>query len=135
MQLSAQPTFPTLPTRPNCLVWYEGDPCDQLIQQYHQASQLRQQQEWQNSVTSPFLKQIADQQKQIAAQQNQIQALQIKIEAQTATALQSEARNQEVLARLGAGLGATLALLVAIAAFRRFTRNRTTGHLSSASSR
>jgi hypothetical protein len=135
MQLSAQPTVPTSTTRPNCLVWYEGDPCDQLIQQYHQASQLRQQQEWQNSVTSPLLKQIADQQKQIAAQQNQIQVLQIKIESQNATALQSEARNQEVLGRLGAGLGAILALSVAVATFRRLTRNTTSNHLSSASSK
>jgi hypothetical protein len=117
------------------LVWYEGDPCDQLIQQSHQASQLRQQQEWQSSVTSPLLKQIADQQKQIAAQQNQIQVLQTKIESQTATAVQIEARNQALIGRLGAGLGATLAFVVAIATFRRLTRNATASYLSSASSK
>lgn len=133
MQVLAQPSFPSLPARPNCFVWYEGDPCDVQIQQYHQASQLRLQQEWQTNVVSPLLKQLSDQQQQITGQQRQIKTLQIKIESQTATALKSEARNEALLGGVGAGLGATLAFLVAVVAFRKLARNATLGQLSSAS--
>ncbi|PYX85069.1 MAG: hypothetical protein DMG70_04885, partial [Acidobacteria bacterium] len=81
------------------MVRYAGDPCDELMQQYNQAIEQRQQQEWEASVAAPLRKQIAEQQKQIADQQNQIadqqnqiQTLQVKIESQTTAALQSEAR-------------------------------------------
>jgi hypothetical protein len=66
VQAIAQQQPTPLPLKPNCLVWYAGDPCDELIQQYHQGTKQRQQQEWQVSVTAPLQKQIADQQKQIA---------------------------------------------------------------------
>jgi len=124
MQVIAQLPTP-LPLKPSCLVWYAGDPCDELIQQYHQAAGQRQQQEWQIHVTAPLQKEIADQQKQIASQQSQIGTLEVKIESQTAEALQSEARNEALLSGIGAGLGAALALLVAVASFRRLARNST----------
>jgi hypothetical protein len=111
------------PLKPNCLVWYAGDPCDQSIQQYHQTTGRLQQREWQISVTGPLHKQIADQQKQIADQENQLKALQLKIESKTSEALQSEARNQILLNGVGAGIGAALAFLVAVAGFRRLASN------------
>jgi len=125
MQVIAQQQPTPLPLKANCLVWYAGDPCDELIQQYHQAAEQRQQQEWQIQVTAPLQKEIADQQKQIAGQQSQIGTLQGKIESQTAEALQSETRNEALLNGIGAGLGAALALLVAVASFRRLARNST----------
>jgi uncharacterized coiled-coil protein SlyX len=117
--------LPTLPlhTKPDCLVWYAGDSCDQLIQQYNQNAQLRQQQEWQLQVITPLQKQIAEQQKQIAGQQAQIKALQLKLVSQTADALQNQARNQALLDGIGVILGAGLAFLVTVAAFRRLARN------------
>ena len=48
--------------KPDCLIWYAGDPCDQQLQQYHQAVAQRQQQEWQNALSARYEKQIADQQ-------------------------------------------------------------------------
>jgi len=113
MQPIVQPT--TLPLRPDCLVWYAGDPCDLLIQQYHQAAEVSQRQEWQASVTAPL-------QKQIDNQQRQIKALQLQIAAQTNAALQSEARSGAIFEGIGAGLGAALALFVAVASFRRLAR-------------
>jgi hypothetical protein len=113
------------PLKPNCLVWYAGDHCDELIQQYHQATEQRQQQEWQIFVTAPLQRQMADQQKQIADQQNQIKTLQLKIESQSVEAFQSEARNQALLDGIGAGLGTALAFFVAVASFRRLARNWT----------
>jgi len=125
MQVAAQQPFTPLPLKPNCMVWYAGDPCDELIQQYNQAVAQRQRQEWQIDVTAPLQRQIADQQKQIADQQGQIKALQVKIESQTMEGLQSEARNQALLNGIGAGLGAGLAFVVAVAGFRRLARNAT----------
>jgi hypothetical protein len=122
MQLAAQPP---LPPQPHCLVFYAGDPCDQLIQQYNQASEQSQRQEWQDQVTTPLQKQIADQQKQLTLQQNQIRTLQVQIESQTVEALQSEARNQALLNGVGAGIGAGLAFFVAVASFRRLARKAT----------
>ena len=123
MQVIAQQQPTPLPQKPNCLVWYAGDHCDELIQQYHQATEQRQQQEWQISLTAPLQRQIADQQKQTAEQQNQIKTLQLKIESQTVEALQSEARDQALLDGIGAGLGTALAFFVAVASFRRLARN------------
>lgn len=123
MQVVAQPQLTRLPQRPNCLVWYEGDPCDELMQQYHKAMEQRQQQEWQISVAAPLQMQITDQQREIADQQNQIKTLQLKIESQTTVALQSEARNRAALDLFGACLGVGLAFFVAIASFRRLARN------------
>ncbi|PYY10710.1 MAG: hypothetical protein DMG69_05850 [Acidobacteria bacterium] len=129
MQAVPQPQFVQLP-RPNCMVRYAGDPCDELMQQYNQAIEQRQQQEWEASVAAPLRKQIAEQQKQIADQQNQIadqqnqiQTLQVKIESQTTAALQSEARNRAALDLVGACLGVGLAFFVAFAGFQRLARN------------
>jgi hypothetical protein len=108
--------------KPDCFVWYVGDPCDERIQQYNQAVEQRQRQEWRLDVTAPLQRQIADQQARIADQQSQIKTLQLKIESQTMDALQNEARNQSLLNGVGAGLGAGLAFLVAVALFRRLAR-------------
>ncbi len=118
-----QPLIPVLPPKPDCLVWYAGDPCDLRIEQYHQALEQRRQLEWQASETGPWQKQVADQQKQIAAQQNQIKMLQLRMESQTVEASQNQARNEALLNGIGAGVGAALALLVAVAGFRRLARN------------
>jgi hypothetical protein len=128
MQAIAQPQLVRPPLKPNCLVWYAGDPCDALIQQYHQATEQRQQQEWQISVTAPLQKQIADQQTQIAGQLRQLKTLQLKIESQRVEALQSEARSQVLLHGIGAGMGAALAFVAAVAGFRRLARNSTASH-------
>jgi hypothetical protein len=119
MQVVTQQQFTPLPLKPGCLVWYAGDPCDELIQQYNQAVEQRQRQEWQFDVAAPLQRQIADQQKQIADQQNQIKTLQLTIESQTTDALQSEARNQAFLNGVGAVLGVGMAFFVAVAGFRR----------------
>lgn len=129
MQVIVQQQPTPLPLKPNCLVWYAGDHCDELIQQYHQATEQRHQQEWQISVTAPLQKQIADQQKQIADQQSQLKRLQLKIESQTVEALQNEARNQALLDGIGAGLGTTLAFFMAVASFRKLARNWTAAKL------
>ena len=99
------------------MVRYTDDPCDELMQQYNQTVQQRQQQEWEASVAAPLRKQIAEQQKQIADQQNQIQTLQVKIESQTTAALQSEARNRAALDLVGACLGVGLAFFMAVGAY------------------
>ena len=125
MQPVPQAQLVQLPQRPNCVVRYAGDPCDELMQQYNQALQQRQQQEWEASVAAPLRKQIADQQKLIADQQNQIYTLQVKIESQTTAALQSEARNRAALDLVGACLGVGLAFFVAFAGFQRLARNAT----------
>jgi hypothetical protein len=108
--IQPQPVLP-LP-RPDCLVWYAGDPCDELIQQYQEAAE---QQQWQ-PVIAPLEKQIVD-------QQIQIKTLQLKLDSQTAEALQSDARNQAFLDGMGAFVGVSLAFLVAIAGFRRLARS------------
>ncbi len=120
MQAFAQVPQP-LPA-PRCLIWYPGDPCDQLVQQYRQALELRQRQEWQTSVTAPLEKQIADQQKKIAEQQAQIVSLQSRIDSQTMDALRSEARNQAVLDSLGVIIGIGIAFVMVLAFFRKLTR-------------
>jgi len=121
--MQALVSTPALPPEPHCLVWYAGDPCDQSIQQYQQASLQRQQQEWQNAVTSRFEKQIAEQQKLIADQRSQIQTLQAKIDSQTMEALRGEAHTQAVLDSVGVIIGTGLAFLMVVAFFRRLTRN------------
>jgi hypothetical protein len=120
---AVQPQIPGLPSKPDCLVWYAGDPCDLRIEQYHQALEQHRQVEWQATVTGPLRTQLADQQKQLAAQQNQIKMLQLKMESQTVEASQNQARNEALLNGIGAGVGAALALLVAVAGFRRLARN------------
>ena len=134
MQAVPQAQLVQLPQRPNCVVRYAGDPCDELMQQYNQAVQQRQQQEWDATVAAPLRKQIAeqqkliaDQQKQMADQQNQIQMLQVKIESQTTAALQNEARNRAALDLVGACLGVGLAFFVAFASFQRLARNSMAG--------
>lgn len=121
MQVAQLPT-PPLPAKPGCLVWFAGDPCDQLIQQYNQAIAQRQQQEWQTQATATLDKQIAGQQKQIADQQTQIQALQLKLNSQTTESLQAQARNHAFVDGMGAVIGAGLAFLVTVVGFRRLTR-------------
>jgi hypothetical protein len=123
MQVTAQAQTTPVPQKPNCLVYYAGDACDQLMQQYTQALEQHQRQEWQITVAAPLQKQIADQQKQIADQQNQIKTLQLQMESQSTAALQNDARNRAALDVIGAALGVGMALLVAFASFRRLARN------------
>jgi uncharacterized coiled-coil protein SlyX len=120
MQALAQ--IPQLLPEPRCLIWYPGDPCDELLQQYHRALELRQRQEWQSSAIAPFEKQIADQQKQIAKQKAEIATLQSRIDSQTMDALRSEARNQAVLDSLGVIIGISIAFVMVLAFFRKLTR-------------
>jgi hypothetical protein len=120
MQALAQ--IPQPLSEPHCLIWYPGDPCDQLLQQHRQALELRQRQEWQNSAIVPFEKQIADQQKQIADQKAQIATLQSRIDSQTMDALRSEAHNQAVMDSLGVIIGIGIAFVMVLAFFRKLTR-------------
>ena len=106
---------------PRCLIWYPGDPCDQLLQQYRQVLELRQRQEWQTSVTAPLEKQITDQQKKIAEQKAQIATLQSRIDSQTMDALRDEARNQAVLDGIGVIIGIGIAFVMVMAFFRKLT--------------
>jgi hypothetical protein len=124
VQASIQQPIPRT-AKPTCLVWYPDDPCDQRIQQYDQLAAQRLQLEGQAALTARFQAQIADQQRQLIAQQNQVKTLQIQIDSQTQQALQSEARNQALLDGIGAGIGAGLAFLMAVAVFRRLARNAT----------
>jgi hypothetical protein len=120
MQALAQ--IPQSVPEPRCLIWYPGDPCDQLLQQYRQALELRQRQEWQSSAIAPFQKQLADQEKQIAEQKAQIVTLQSQIDSQTMDALRSEARNQAVLDSLGVIIGIGIAFAMVLVFFRKLTR-------------
>jgi hypothetical protein len=120
MQVFAQSPQPQL--EPRCLIWYPGDPCDQQLQQYRQALEFRQRQEWQMSVTAPLQKQIADQQKKIVEQKDQIANLQSRIDSQTMDALRSEARNQAVLDSIGVIIGIGIAFVMVLAFFRKLTR-------------
>jgi hypothetical protein len=115
--------FAPQPVKPDCLVWYADDPCDILIQQYHQSVALSQQREWQASVTAPLQRQIGDQQRQIGDQQVQIKALQLQMAAQTKAALQTEAHTASIFNGIGAGLGIAFALYLAVACFRWLARN------------
>jgi hypothetical protein len=124
--MQAFASIPLPLTAPQCLIWYPGDPCDQLIQQYHQATAQQQQQAWQSSVTGRFEKQIAEQQKLIAEQKTQIEALQSRIDSRTMEALRSEARSQAILDGMGVIIGIGLAFLMVMAFFRRLARNSTT---------
>jgi PIN domain nuclease of toxin-antitoxin system len=120
MQALAQ--IPQPLSEPHCLIWYPGDSCDQLLQQYRQALESRQRQEWQSSAIAPFEKQIADQQKQIADQKAQIATLQSRIDSQTMDALRSEAHNQAVMDSLGVIIGIGIAFVMVLAFFRKLTR-------------
>jgi hypothetical protein len=106
------------------VVWYAGDQCDNLIQQYNQALQLRE--DWETEVAAPLRQQIADQQRLIADQQNQIKTLQSMIDSQTSAALQSEARDRAALDFIGACLGVGMALVMVLATFRRLARRSPT---------
>jgi hypothetical protein len=117
-----QALVPNPPGKPDCLIWYAGDPCDQQLQQYHQAVVERQQQEGQNALTARYEKQLADQQKQIAGQQAQIKILQSKLDSQTIEALRSEARTQAFFDGLGGIVGIALAFLLVVAFFRKLAR-------------
>ena len=108
--------------KPACLIWFAGDPCDQQLQQYHQAVAQRQQQEWQNALSARYEKQIADQQRQLADQQAQIKTLQSRLDSQTNEAVRSEARTQAFFDGLGGFLGIILAFLVVVAFFRKLAR-------------
>jgi hypothetical protein len=119
---AAQLPIPPVPAKPGCLVWFAGDPCDQLIQQYNQAIAQRQQQEWQIQATAALERQLAGQRKQIADQRTQIQALQVKLDSQTTESMQAQARNQAFVDGMGAVIGAGLAFLVTVVGFRRLTR-------------
>ena len=120
MQALAQ--IPQPLSEPHCLIWYPGDSCEQLLQQYRQALESRQRQEWQSSAMAPFEKQIADQQKQIADQKAQIATLQSRIDSQTMDALRSEAHNQAVMDSLGVIIGIGIAFVMVLAFFRKLTR-------------
>ena len=123
MQASAEIQLPFPATEPHCLVWYSGDPCDQLIQQYHEVTRHRQQQDWQSTVSARFEKQFAEQQKLIADQKLQIQALQAKLDSQTMEALRGEAHTQAVLDSIGVIIGIGLAFVMVLAFFRKLTRH------------
>jgi uncharacterized protein YlxW (UPF0749 family) len=123
--------LPPIPlSRPNCLIWFPGDACDQQLQQYRQAVDQRQQQEWQTAVTARYDQQIADQQKRITDQQAQIKTLQTKLDSQTTEALRSEARTQAFFDGLGGMIGIALAFLVVVASFRKLTRSPESPHLT-----
>jgi hypothetical protein len=121
MQITA-PLIPKL-QKPNCLIWYAGDSCDQALQQYSQFVEQSQKQAWQTSVVGPLQQQIADQQKQIADQQAQITMLQMTVDSQTRAAVQNEVRNRASLDFLGAVLGIGFAFFVALITFRRLAGN------------
>jgi uncharacterized protein YlxW (UPF0749 family) len=123
--------LPPIPlSRPNCLIWFPGDACDHQLQQYRQAVDQRQQQEWQTAVTARYDQQIADQQKRITDQQAQIKTLQTKLDSQTTEALRSEARTQAFFDGLGGMIGIALAFLVVVASFRKLTRSPESPHLT-----
>ncbi len=126
--MQALPPIPI--SRPDCLIWFPGDACDQQIQQYRQATDQRQQQEWQNAVSARYDKQIADQQKRITDQQAQIKTLQTRLDSQTTEALRSEARTQAFFDGLGGMIGIALAFLVVVASFRKLTRSPESPHLT-----
>ena len=117
-----QALVPNPLAKPDCLIWFAGDPCDQRVQQYHQAVAQRQQQEWQNALSARYEKQLADQQKQLTDQQAQIKTLQSRLDSQTTEALRSEARTQAFFDGLGGFLGIILAFLVVVAFFRKLAR-------------
>jgi|GEM_PF-2741513 hypothetical protein len=125
MQTPAQIALPVQATRPACLVWYAGDPCDQQVQQYRQQVENQLRLDWQSSVTARFEKQIADQQKQITEQQAQIRTLQARIDSQTMEALRSEARSQAFIDGIGVIIGIGLAFLLVVAAFRKLSHYAT----------
>jgi hypothetical protein len=137
MQITAQLQFSPRLQKPNCAIWYAGDPCDQSIQQYNELIEQGQRKEWQSSVVVPLQQQITDQQKLIADQQAQITMLQTTIDSQTRAAVQNEVRNRASLDFLGAILGIGFAFLVALATFRKLagnwnSRNREKGRAAAA---
>ncbi len=126
--MQALPPIPL--SRPDCLIWFPGDTCDQQLQQFRQAADQRQQQDWQNALTARYDKQLADQQKRITDQQVQIKTLQTKLDSQTTEALRSEARTQAFFDGLGGMIGIALAFLVVVASFRKLTRPSESPHLT-----
>ena len=126
--MQALPPIPL--SRPDCLIWFPGDACDQQLQQYRQATDQRQQQEWKNALSARYDKQIADQQKQITDQQVQIKTLQTTLDTRTTEALRSEARTQAFFDGLGGIIGIALALLVVVASFRKLARTSESPHLT-----
>jgi len=126
--VQALPPIPV--SKPDCLIWFPGDTCDQQLQHYRQAIAQRQQQEMQDTLTARYGKKIADQQKQLADQQAQIRALQTRLDSQTTEALRSEARTQAFFDGLGGVIGIALAFLVALASFRKLTRAPESPHLT-----
>ena len=126
--MQALPPIPL--SRPDCLIWFPGDTCDQRLQQYRQAADQRQQQEWQTAVSARYDKQLADQQKRITDQQAQIKTLQSRLDSQTTEALRSEARTQAFFDGLGGMIGIALAFLVVVASFRKLTRSSESPHLT-----
>jgi len=123
--------LPPIPgSKPDCLIWFPGDACDQQLQQYRQAVEQRQQQELQNALNARYDKKIADQQKLIGDQQTQIRMLQTRLDSQTTEALRSEARTQAFFDGLGGVIGIVLAFLVALASFRKLTRAPESPHLT-----
>jgi hypothetical protein len=126
--VQALPPIPQF--KPDCLIWFPGDLCDQQLQQYRQALDQHQQQEFQNTLNARYSKQIAEQQKLLTDQQSQIRTLQTRLDSQTTEALRSEARTQAFFDGLGGAIGIALAFLVVVASFRKLTRAPESPHLT-----
>jgi hypothetical protein len=117
-------------SKPDCLIWFPGDACDQQLQQYRQAADQRQQQEFQNALSARYDKKFSEQQKIIIDLQTQTRVLQTRLDSQTSEALRSEARTQAFFDGLGGIIGIALAFLVAMASFRKLTRTPESPHLT-----
>ena len=126
--MQALPPIPV--AKPDCLIWFPGDACDQQLQQYRQAVDQRQQQEFQNALSARYDKKVSEQQKIIIDLQAQTRTLQTRLDSQTSEALRSEARTQAFFDGLGGILGIALAFLVAMASFRKLTRTPESPHLT-----
>jgi len=126
--VQALPPIPV--SKPDCLIWFPGDACDQQLQQYRQVADQRQQQEFQNALSARYDKKFSEQQKIIIDLQRQTRTLQSRLDSQTSEALRSEARTQAFFDGLGGILGIALAFLVAMASFRKLTRTPESPHLT-----
>lgn len=126
--MQALPPIPV--SKPDCLIWFPGDACDQQLQQYRQVADQRQQQEFQNALSARYDKKFSEQQKIIIDLQRQTRTLQTRLDSQTSEALRSEARTQAFFDGLGGILGIALAFLVAMASFRKLTRTPESPHLT-----
>ena len=118
--MQALPPIPV--SKPDCLIWFPGDACDQQLQQYRQAADQRQRQEFQNALSARYDKKFSEQQKIIIDLQTQTRTLQTRLDSQTTEALRSEARTQAFFDGLGGIIGVVLAFLVVMASFRKLTR-------------